>query len=42
MAKQMSENRKSLERLRAGLGRFVEENRVVSFSPTPRRRAVRN
>ena len=30
-AKRMSENRKSLKRLRAGPGRFVEESRVVSF-----------
>ena len=41
LAKRMSENRKSLERLRVGLGRFVEESRVVSFSPIPRRRAAR-
>ena len=41
LAKRMSENRKSLERLRVGLGRFVEESRAVSYSPIPRRRAAR-
>ncbi len=41
LAKRMSENRKSLERLRVGLGRFVEESRVASISPIPRRRAAR-
>lgn len=41
LAKRMSENRKSLERLRVGLGRLVEESRVVSVSRMPRRRAVR-
>ena len=42
LAKRLSQNRKSLERLRVGLGRFVEESRVMSFSPIPRRRAVRD
>ncbi len=41
LATRMSENSKSPERLRVGLGRFVEESRGVSFSPIPRRRAVR-
>lgn len=42
LAKRMSQNRKSLERLRVGLGRFVEESGAMSFSPIPRRRAVRD
>ncbi len=40
LAKRLSENRKSLDRLRAGLGRFVEERQLVSFSPVPQRRVV--
>ena len=30
LTKRMSENRKSLERLRVGLGKFVEESRAAS------------
>ena len=41
LAKRMSENRKGLERLRVGLGTFVREGRVISFSQTPLRRAMR-
>jgi len=41
LAKRMSENRKVLERLRIGLGKFVQEGSVVSFSQIPKRRAVR-
>ena len=41
LAKRMSDNRKVLERLRVGLGRFVQEGPVVSFSQIPLRRAMR-
>ena len=41
LAKRMSDNRKRLERLRVGLGRFVREHRADSFSPIPLRRAMR-
>ena len=41
LAKRMSENRKGLERLRVGLGTFVREGRVISFSQIPLRRAMR-
>lgn len=41
LAKRMSDNRKVLERLRLGLGRFVQEGPVVVFSQIPLRRAVR-
>lgn len=41
LAKRISENRKVLERLRVGLGKFVQEGRVVSFSQIPHRRAAR-
>ncbi len=41
LAKRMSENRKVLERLRVGLGKFVQESRAVSFSQIPQRRAAR-
>ena len=37
----MREKRKVLERLRVGLGRFVQEGPVVSFSQKPLRRAQR-
>ena len=42
LAKRMSDNRKVLERLRVGLGRFVQEGPVVSFSRMPLRRAMRS
>ena len=41
LARRMSDNRKVLERLRVGLGRFVQEGPVVSFSQIPLRRAMR-
>lgn len=41
LAKRIAENRKVLERLRVGLGKFMQEGRVVSFSRIPQRRAVR-
>ena len=41
LAKRMSQNRKVLERLRVGMGRFVQEEPVVSFSQIPLRRALR-
>ena len=41
LTKRMSDNRKVLERLRVGLGRFVQEGPVVSFSQIPLRRAMR-
>lgn len=41
LARRMSENRKVLERLRVGLGRFVEEGPVVSYSRAPQRRMMR-
>ena len=37
----MREKRKVLERLRVGLGRYVQEGRAASFSLKPRRRAQR-
>ena len=37
----MREKRKVLERLRVGLGRYVQEGRAESFSLKPRRRAQR-
>lgn len=42
LAKRMKENRKVLERLRVGLGKFVQEGQVVSFSMVPQRRAARH
>ena len=42
LAKRMRENRKVLDRLRVGLGKFVQEDSVVSFSRKPQRRALRN
>ena len=42
LVKRLSDNRKRLERLRVGLGRFVQERRVVSFSRIPPRRAMRD
>ena len=41
LAKRMSDNRKVLERLRVGLGRFMQEGALVSFSRMPLRRAIR-
>ena len=41
LAKRMSDNRKSLERLRVGLGEFVERGSVASYSRIPRRRVAR-
>ena len=41
LEKRMSDNRRTLERLRVGLGTFVQENRVPSFSQKPLRRAMR-
>jgi len=42
LAKRMRVNRKRIERLRVGLGRFVQECRDVSFSQTPPPRAMRD
>ena len=42
LARRMSDNKKRLERLRVGLGRFVRERPVVSFSRIPLRRAMRD
>ena len=42
LAKRMSDNRKSLERLRVGLGEFVERGPVASYSRIPRRRVARS
>lgn len=42
LAKRMSDNRKILERLRVGLGEFVERSPIASYSRIPRRRAARN
>ena len=41
LERRMREKRKGLERLRVGLGRFVQESPVVSFSQKPLRRALR-
>lgn len=41
LSKRMGEKRKVLERLRVGLGKFVLESNVVSFSRLPQRRAAR-
>ena len=41
LARRMSQNRKVVERLRVGLGSFVQESPVVSFSKIPPRRALR-
>ena len=41
LARRMSQNRKVVERLRVGLGSFVQESPVVSFSKIPLRRALR-
>ena len=41
LARRMSQNRKVVERLRVGLGSFVQESPVVSFSKMPLRRALR-
>ena len=42
LAKRMRENRKVLDRLRVGLGKFVQEDSVFSFSRKPLRRALRD
>ena len=41
LVKRMSDNRKGLERLRVGLGEFVERGPAVSYSRMPRRRMAR-
>ena len=41
LAKRMKENRKILERLRVGLGEFLERGSVASYSRIPRRRVER-
>ena len=42
LAKRMGENRKVLDRLRVGLGGFVQEVSALSFSIKPLRRALRD
>ncbi|MCZ0942281.1 MAG: hypothetical protein OXJ53_04420 [Gammaproteobacteria bacterium] len=41
LAKRMRDNRKSLERLRVGLGEFAERGPFISYSQIPRRRVMR-
>ena len=41
LAKRMRDNRNTLERLRVGLGEFVERGPVASYSRIPRRRPAR-
>ena len=41
LERQMKEKRRVLDRLRIGLGKFVDDGHIVSFSQVPQRRAAR-